>query len=605
MSTVTPSARTAPDAGEAVALAAQHTITEGFAGTVAARGDAVALRGAGQTFTWSAYADAACRIAAALAELGVRPGDRVALMLRNRPEFHLADMGALLAGATPFSIYNSSAPAQIRYLLGHSEAAVAIVEDEAFLARLLGVRKELEALRTVALVDGESPSAIPFSSLLEAAPVALADAAARARPEDLATLVYTSGTTGPPKGAMTAHRNVRAIMESFRRALEMELAGARVVSYLPMAHALERDVSHYLHVLEGSEVSCCPDPTALGAALVRARPQFFAAVPRVWEKLCAAMLAHGPATHGSAAFAHALEIGERVAAARAAGIAIEDSLAAEHAALEAEILRPERSLVGLDECAAALSGGAPLPEGVHRRLLALGVPLGEGYGLTESTFIVTYEPRRVRVGTVGPPMPGLEVAVAEDGEVLTRGPHVFAGYLKAPERTAEAIDADGWLHTGDIGALDEAGYLRIVDRKKELIITAGGKNIAPANLEAALKSHPLIGQACVIGDRRPYVVALVVLDPELAPAWAAEQGIAERALGQLAADPRMRAEIDRCVAAVNADVSSAEQIKRVSILHEEWLPDSEELTPTMKLKRRGVLAKYGAVIEGLYGDRSR
>jgi long-chain acyl-CoA synthetase len=464
------------------------------------------------------------------------------------------------------------------------------------------VRCELVALRTVVLVEGEAAGTIPFASLLAGAPVALAEAAARARPEDLATLVYTSGTTGPPKGAMTAHRNVRAVMESFRRALGLELAGARVVSYLPMAHALERDVSHYLHVLEGSEVSCCPDPAAIGAALVRERPQFFAAVPRVWEKLCAAMLARGPVTHGGAEFAHALEVGGRVAAARAAGLTVEGALAAEHAALEAEILRPERALVGLDDCAAALSGGAPLPEGVHRRLLALGVPLGEGYGLTESTFVVTYEPRRVRVGTVGPPMPGLEVAVAEDGEVLTRGPHVFAGYLKAPERTAEAIDADGWLHTGDIGALDDAGYVRIVDRKKELIITAGGKNIAPANLEAALKSHPVIGQACVIGDRRPYVVALVVLDPELAPAWAAEQGIEERALAELAADPRMEAEIGRCVAAVNADLSGAEQIKRIRILHEEWLPDSEELTPTMKLKRRGVLAKYGAVIDALYGE---
>jgi long-chain acyl-CoA synthetase len=537
------------------------TITAAFGRTVQARPDAVALRsrdGDGRrAWTWAQYADGAARVAAALAALGVGRGDRVALMLRNRPEFHLADIGALLLGATPFSIYNSSAPEQIAYLLGHSEAKVAIVEDAEFLGRLERARAQLPGLAHVTAVE-PAAGALAFGALLEADPVDLAAAIAAARPDDVATLVYTSGTTGPPKGAAITHANFTWMIERFRRRLGIDLAGRAVISYLPMAHVLERDVSHYLHVAAGAEVTTCPDPTQIGAYLTAVRPAFFAAVPRVWEKLCSAVQSHG--LTGAAA----------------------------------------RELIGLDACEAAFTGGAPIPPAVHRFLRDIGVPLGEAYGLTESSFVVTYDVAEARVGSVGRALDDVELRIADDGEVLARGPFVFAGYVKDPVRTAEAIGDDGWLHTGDIGEIDDAGYLRIVDRRKELIITAGGKNVSPANLEAAVKSHPLVGQACVVGDRRPFLVALLVLDAEMAGRWAAERGIEPQTTAELAAHPLVLAEIAACVDDANSRVSRTEQIKRFALLDEEWPADSDLLTPTMKLKRRGVLARYAGEIDALY-----
>jgi long-chain acyl-CoA synthetase len=566
---------------------AGHTLTSWFAATVAARPDAVALREDdgtpdGRSWTWAQYSRDALRVAAALQELGIGRGDRVALMLRNRPEFHLSDMGALLVAATPFSIYNSSPPEQIQYLLAHSEAKVAIVEGPEFAARLAAVRDRLPDLEHVFVVGpapADDPAMRPFAELLDAAPLDLQEACGRARPDDIATLVYTSGTTGPPKGAMTAHHRVCWMIECYRRALGVDLAGTRIVSYLPMAHVLERDVSHWLAVLVGAEVTTCPDPAQIGAYLRRVRPHFFAAVPRVWEKL-------GSAVKGM----------DRTPAAAQE---FEDALARH----DHEALAPVRELLGLDACEVAFSGGAPLPGDVLGLFVALGVPLGEGWGMTESTFVPTFDHRNPRPRAVGRILPGVELKIAPDGEVLARGPFVFRGYLKDEERTAEAIDADGWLHTGDVGTLDEDSYLRIVDRKKELIITAGGKNVAPSNLEAALKGHPLIGQACVVGDRRPYLTALLVLDGEVAPGWARAHGVAPVSTAELASDPRVRAALVAAVAAVNATVSRTEGIKRFAVLHEEWLPDSEELTPTMKLKRRGILARYAGTIDALYaGD---
>jgi len=554
-------------AADISAAVAGATVTSWFAATVARHADGVALRdddgtNAVRTWTWSEYATDACRVAAGLRALGVGPGDRVALMMRNRPEFHLADMGALLLAATPFSVYNSSPSEQLDYLLSHSEARVVIVEDADFLGRVLAVRDRLPALEHVLVLDPQAAreGVGTFAELLAADPLDLEVASATATPDDVAMLVYTSGTTGPPKGAMGTHGRICWIMESYRRGMGIDLAGKRIISYLPMAHVLERDVSHYLHVLVGAEVTTCADPTQIGAYLRRVRPHFFAAVPRVWEKLSSAL--------------------------RAADVEGSDQA---------------RALLGLDACESAFSGGAPLPGETLEFFRALGVPLGEGYGLTESTFVVTFDHVHPRTRAVGRPLPGVEMAIAADGEVLVRGPFVFRGYLKDEAKTAEAIDPDGWLHTGDIGRLDDEGYLRIVDRKKELIITAGGKNISPANLEAAIKAHPLIGQACVVGDNRPYLVALIVLDPEVAPVWARDHGLGATAIADLATDPAVRGEIVRALAETNGRFSRAEGIKRFAILHREWLPDSEELTPTMKLKRRGILAQHGAVIDAIYG----
>jgi long-chain acyl-CoA synthetase len=324
-------------------------------------------------------------------------------------------------------------------------------------------------------------------------------------------------------------------------------------------------------------VTTCPEASQIAAYLPRVRPEIFFAVPRVWEKIYAGVQAvmSGDAKQ-KAVFDKALETGDD------------------------RVLRPVREMLGLDQALSAITGAAPIPVEVFNFFRALGVPMAEIYGMSESSGPMTFDAVMVRPGTVGRAIPGCEVKLADDGEVCCRGGNVFRGYLDDPEKTAEALDDDGWLHSGDIGVLDDDGYLKIVDRKKELIITAGGKNISPANVEAALKAFPIIGQACVIGDQRPFVSALLVLDPEVAPAWAKHQGIEDGSVAELAEHPDVVAEVERCVAEANRRFSNVEQVKRFKLLGEEWLPDSEELTPTMKLKRRGIHTKYEVEIEALY-----
>jgi long-chain acyl-CoA synthetase len=563
-----------------------QTVPSRFLQTVRARPGGVALRakegdGWAET-TFAEYAEDACRVAAGLQQLGVGRGDRVVLMMRNRPEFYVADMGALLVGATPISIYNSSAPEQVQYLAGHCEAKVAILEDVGFLERFLKVRSELPALEHIVLMedpDGVAPDDVrSWDALLALDPVDIEAASKIAQPSDLATVIYTSGTTGPPKGVMLDHANIVWTAESLRLTLAHVAAeGRRLVSYLPMAHIAERMTSHYQQALLGYEVTTCPEASQVAAYLPQVRPEIFFAVPRIWEKVHAgvqAVISADPQQKKT--FERALETADGA------------------------MLRPVRELLGFDQTISAITGAAPLPVEILQFFRALGVPLAEIYGLSECSGPMTFDAIEVRVGTVGRAIPGCEVMLAEDGEVICRGGNVFRGYLNDPAKTAEALDADGWLHSGDIGEIDDDGYLKIVDRKKELIITAGGKNVSPANLEAALKSFPLIGQACVIGDGRPFVSALLVLDSEVAPAWAKQQGLDGASLAELAEHPEMRAEIERAVAEANKRFSSVEQVKRFALLGEEWLPDSEELTPTMKLKRRGIHTKYSDVIESLY-----
>jgi long-chain acyl-CoA synthetase len=563
-----------------------QTVPGRFLETVRARPDAVALRErAGERWrelTFAEYADASCRLATGLRGLGVGRGDRVVLMMRNRPEFFVADMAVLLVGGTPISIYNSSAPEQVQYLAGHCQAKVAIVEDIGFLERFLKVRSELPDLEHVVVIEDPHALApedvVGWPELLAAEPVDLETASAVARPSDLATVIYTSGTTGPPKGVMLDHANICWTAESLRLTLEhVAAAGRRLVSYLPMAHIAERMTSYYQQAILGYEVTTCPEPSEVASYLPQVRPEILFAVPRIWEKVYAGVQALiAVDREQKTRFERALEAGDDA------------------------VLRPVRELLGLDQVITAITGAAPIPIEVLEFFRALGVPLAEIYGMSESSGPMTFDAVEVRIGTVGRAIPGCEVKLADDGEVICRGGNVFRGYLNDPEKTAEALDADGWLHSGDIGEMDEDGYLRIVDRKKELIITAGGKNISPANLEAALKSFPLIGQACVIGDRRPFVSALLVLDPEVAPAWARQHDVGDASLAELAEHPGVRQEIERHVAEANKRFNSVEQVKKFVVLGEEWLPDSEELTPTMKLKRRGIHTKYAALIEELY-----
>lgn len=585
---------------------AGKTVPACFLETLAARRDKVALRWRdGEercSLTFEEYADRAARAAAGLRELGVERGGRVVLMLRNRPEFHVADLGVLLAGATPISIYNSSSPEQIGRLVGRCRGEVAVVEAGDIAQRLWAVRDDLPDLRHVVVVDGDGgDGAMAWSELQTADPVDLERAAGGIRPDDLVTVIYTSGTTGDPKGVMLDHANICWTIESLRLALGFPTDGFRLVSYLPMAHIAERVVSHYSALVRGYEVTTCPDLTQLVAYLGETKPELFFGVPRTYEKLHSgirAVLGADPARQ--AAFDRALAVGFEMAAVRARGEEPPPETARAFDEADAANLRPVRQLLGLDDVRVAVTAAAPIPVEILGFFRALGLPLSEMYGLTETSGPATWEPERVRPGTVGRPIPGVELRLAADGEIEVRGGNVFRGYLDDPERTAEALGDDGWLRTGDVGALDDDGYLRIVDRKKELIITQGGKNIAPAGIESLLKSQPLIGQACAIGDGQPYVVALLTLDPDVAPVWAQRHGVTASTLADLAADPTVLAEVAREVDDVNRRFSRSEQVRRFKVLGVDWVADSEELTPTMKLKRRGIVEKYATVIAQLY-----
>jgi long-chain acyl-CoA synthetase len=555
-------------------------------------------------WTWADYADKATRIAAGLKRLGVNHGDRVAIMIRNRPEFHPIDAAGLLAGATPFSIYNSSAPEQVQYLVSHSEAVVAVVEGPAFLERFLKVRSELPSVREIVVVDDPEGLAgegvIRLDDLLKESPVDLEQASEEAKPEDLATLVYTSGTTGPPKGAMITHLNVTWTAESVRRRYGELFEGITYLSYLPMAHVLERAWGHYGHMIYGTTVVPCPETTLIAQYLREVHPEGFAGVPRVWEKIHSgimAALSGDPARKKAIEDAIDLNFDEKMYHTR--NEVPPPELAAKAKAADGELLAPIRAFLGLDRLKITGTGAAPTPPEILKFFMGLGLPFTEGYGMTESSFIISIDPFNHVPGTVGRPMPGMTAKIAEDGEILVSGANIIPGYFKDPEKTAEAIDKDGWLHTGDIGSIDNGGRLRIIDRKKELIITAGGKNISPANIESALKSFPLIGQACVIGDERAFLTAILTLDPDVAPAWASGKGVGG-SFNDLASNPDVLEQVGKEVEEANKRFSRVEQIKRWTLVPGEWLPDAEELTPTMKLKRRAIHAKYADEIQSMY-----
>ncbi len=593
---------------EIMSVVEGQTVASQFLKVVASHGEQVALRwqepdGSWSELTYSGYAERVARIVAGYQKLGIGAGDRIVLMMRNVPEFHFADMAAYFCGATPISIYNSSSPDQVEYLVNHSEAKLAVLENKVFLDRFLPVRDNLRELDAIVMLkDTEhAPEGIITGGTLEGAGAAdLRAAAANCDPDHIATMIYTSGTTGPPKGVMLSHRNICWTVESLRQCLPFEdPGGKRVVSYLPMAHIAERATSHYSGSFLAYEVTCCPEVSQLSAYLGHVKPNLVFGVPRVWEKIYAgvnAALAADPERQKQ--FNEGVEAAKPLAAKVDWQTATDDELATWEF-LQA-VFSQVRELVGLDQCEAAITGAAPIPAEMLSWFRAIGIPLAEIYGMSESSGPMTFTATKIKAGTVGPAIPGCEVTLADDGEIICRGGNVFQGYLKEPEKTAEALDDEGWLHSGDIGEVDGDGYFRIVDRKKELIITAGGKNISPANLEAALKMIPLVGQACAIGDQRPFVSALVVLDSEVAPAWATSQGIEFSDIHDLASHPEVIEAIEAELAEVMAPFNNAERVKKVKILGEEWMPDSDMLTPTSKLKRRGIHARYEKDIESIY-----
>ena len=422
--------------------------------------------------------------------------------------------------------------------------------------------------------------------------------------DELLTLIYTSGTTGPPKGVQLSHRNLMCLVASVNGIVEFPSRGGKVISWLPSAHIADRGANYYLPVILGATIYVLSDPRQIIDFLPKVNPTFFFAVPRIWEKLKAgleAKLSAIPGEQGEQA-RQGLEAALKKVKLEQAGEPVPEELAAGVAAADAAMFAPMRVALGLDEAQSVNVGAAPTPLEVLEFFHAIGIQIGELWGMSETCGVVTINPPdKVKLGTVGPPGPGWEVRLAEDGEVQVRGDANMVGYRNQPDKTAETIDDDGWLSTGDIGELDEDGYLKIVDRKKELIINAAGKNMSPANIEAKLKAaSPLIGQAVAIGDAKPYNVALIVLDPDFAPTWANQNGKEGASAEDLAADEDLVAAIQAGVDEANEKMARVEQIKKFKVLPAEWAPGGDELTPTMKLKRKPIAEKYADEIEALY-----
>ncbi|KLO41438.1 AMP-dependent synthetase [Mycobacterium nebraskense] len=580
------------------------TLCEAFQRSASIDPDAVALRTPGdtQTMTWRELAAQVRKVTAGLAGLGVGRGDTVSLMMANRIEFYPFEIGAQHLGATSFSVYNTLPAEQLTYLFDNAGTRVAICEEQ-YVDR---IRASGAPIEHIVCIDGSPPGTISVDDVYAAAQDDFDfEATWRAvRPDDVVTLIYTSGTTGNPKGVEMTHANL--LFEAYAlNAILPSQFGDRVTSYLPTAHIADRVMGLYALEVFGAQVTVVSDARAIAAALPDVRPTVWAGVPRVWEKLKAGIefaVGNEADEIKRQALQWAMSVAGKRAAALVAGEAMSDELAAEWAQADELVLSKLRERLGLSELRWAVSGAAPIPKETLAFFAGIGIPIAEVWGMSELSCAATVShPRDARLGTVGKLLPGLEGRIADDGEYLVRGPLVMKGYRKEPAKTAEAIDADGWLHTGDIIEVDDEGYLRIIDRKKELIINAAGKNMSPANIEnTVLAACPMVGVMITIGDGRPYNSALMVFDAESVAPYAAQHGLADASPAALAAHPDVIARIAAGVAEGNAKLSRVEQIKRFRILPSLWEPGGDEITLTMKLKRKPIMTKYASEIEELY-----
>ncbi|MCP9623588.1 long-chain fatty acid--CoA ligase [Nocardia otitidiscaviarum] len=587
-------------------MAEAKTSCAAFQRVAAIDPEAVAVRSVGgtQTLTWREYADQVRAVAAGLSALGIGRGDTVALMMANRVEFYPLEVGAQHTGATSFSVYNTLSAEQLAYVFANARNRVVICEEQ-YVRRVRASGVDIE---TIVCVDGTPEGTIGVAELMASGRADFDfDATWRAvGADDIVTLCYTSGTTGNPKGVEITHANLAFECETYASVMPIEF-GDRITSYLPTAHMADRVTALYLQEFRGTQITVVPDRTQLPAALADVHPTIWGAVPRVWEKLKAAVefsVASETDDTRRAALTWALEVAGRKAAAQLAGTSLDEVQAAEWAKADELVLSTLRAKLGLDQLKWALSGAAPIPPETLGFFYGLGIPISEVWGMSELTCVASVSPpEQARLGTVGKLLPGLEGRIAEDGEYLVRGPLVMKRYRDEPEKTAEALDADGWLHTGDIVTVDDEGYLRVVDRKKEIIINSAGKNMSPANIENTVKAAtPLIGAMAVIGDNRPYNTALIVLDAESAGPYTAGRGLADASAAALAVDKGVIEDIARGVAAGNAKLSRVEQVKRFTILPTFWEPGGEEITLTMKLRRTPIAQKYASEIERLYAD---
>jgi long-subunit acyl-CoA synthetase (AMP-forming) len=541
---------------------AAETLCGAFQITAAERAGDIAHRafGGGIELTYAEFAARVRAVAEGLHALGVRRGDTVALMLTNRPEFNVVDAAAMHLGAIAFSVYNTLAAEQVAQLFANAGNRVVVTERQ-FLPRVLEARTS--DVEHIVLVDGTEPGTGTLGDL-ERTRVAGFDFEATWRavePDDVVTLIYTSGTTGPSKATQLTHRGILFECRALDEALPTP-AGGRILSYLPAAHVGDRAMVHYASsICYGRTVVSVADLRQVAAAIAEVRPTIFGGVPRVWERLKAGL--------------------------EAAGLREPSKLPEAGKALV-------RARLGLDQSQRQISSAAPASMEVLQYFHDLGLTINECWGMSELSCFATANPSDdIRMGTVGKALPGVELRLLADGELLVRAPLVMKGYRNDPERTTEALDAEGWLYSGDIAQIDGDGYVRIVDRKKEIIINAAGKNMSPANIEMKLRAaSPLIAHAVCVGDRRPYNVALILLDREL---------VARTSGGAMPQPAALEAAVAAAVEAANATLSRVEQIKRFAVLDGDWLPGSDELTPTMKLKRRVIYTKYAGEIESLYG----
>ncbi|HKP89885.1 MAG TPA: long-chain fatty acid--CoA ligase [Thermoleophilaceae bacterium] len=585
----------------------EPTLCAAFQVTASEHPDRVALRTKGDEFTmtWGEYAEKVRALAAGLAGLGLGRGETIAVLLTNRPEFHWVDAAAMHVGATPFSIYNTYSAEQIEYLVSDAENRIVVTEKQ-YLDTIMKVKDACSSVEHVIVVDEPVDGTLSLDDLEGSAEEGFDFEATwkAVEPEDVLTLIYTSGTTGPPKGVQITHENELSAGRSFDQIIQFP-DGARAVSYLPMAHIAERSCTHYLPIMFGFTVTCCPDARQVVGYLPEVKPSWFFAVPRIFEKLKAAMEAgieNEQDAEKKAGAKHALEVGLKKVRMEQAGEEVPQELLDEYEKLDAAVFSKIRAGLGLDELESLNVGAAPTPREVIEFFHAIGLPLAELWGMSETCGAGTCNrPDKIKIGTVGPPAPGIEVKLGEDGEVLIRGGVVMKGYRNQDEKTKETFTDDGFLMTGDIGEFDDDGFLKIVDRKKELIINAGGKNMSPANIEAKVKSaSPLIGQAIAIGDGRPFNVALITLDPDALPGFARENGLEGKPLEELAEDEKVVAAVEEGIERGNENLARVEQIKKFKILPTDWEPGGDELTPTMKLKRKPIYEKYKDEIEALY-----
>ncbi len=584
------------------------TILEIFETTARAHADRPAMArkrgGAWENVTWRAYRDAVRQAARALVATGVEPGQGVVILAFNRPEWYVANLATIAVGARPAGIYTNTTPEQCRYITEHAEAAVAVVENHASLERLQAAGGRPPGLKAIVLMDGEAtgPGVLTWADFLARghdshdAEVDRRTAAAKA--DDVATLIYTSGTTGTPKGVMLTQRNLSFIAVKAQEILPVG-AGDRLISYLPLSHIAEQVVSHLLSIATGACVHFAESLEKLPENLREVRPHLFLGVPRVWEKIQAGMQAAG---------ASASPLRRRIAA-WAKGVGLAGGYADQegrprpwsYGLADHLVFSKVRQRLGFDEVRMLVVSAAPIAKETLDYFQSLALPIMEVYGMSECTGPTTMSvPKRYRLGRAGYAIPGTELRVAEDGEVLIRGPHVFKGYYKNEEATRETLDAEGWIHSGDVGEIDADGFLRVTDRKKELLITSGGKNIAPQHLEGKLKQIAAVSQAVAIGDRRPYVVALLTVDPTRVAAEAERFGSPARTPEEAARCPVFKAHVEKQVEEINKSLARYESIKKIALLPQELSVETGELTPTLKLKRRVILERYKDAIDALY-----